>query len=406
MQSLAPPGEKALISSDWKCGVFNAYLFSIPLGGLFGLFDLLYPRNALLHFCNVFVGFTQICLAILIVLLISSYRFLRWKWLAPLLLLTFWESFYLLPLPAYYQWQYIAIGGCMAEITLGLRTMAALKRTNPKGLPCFSIESTRLCEFSWKRTFLSLFVKVFILVPLLIVYVVFSGQIYIREHSAGFIEITKEGVFTEARTYEKEGHNIYLLPTVHIATPAFYDSLMESLPEEKTVILPEGVTDLKGLLKAGLDYSARAESVGLSSQPDLTKRSKNFAVMHVDCDVSEFSPATLSVLNDVGRMLKSAQSIQNGSGPFSLEMFTPNGFENLESFDLEVLFKDVLDNRNAKLVQGINLAIKTHQHIAVPWGAAHMPGIERALLAQKARKISSKRVAVFRWSEIKWPGAF
>ncbi|NBV84865.1 MAG: hypothetical protein EBS01_01055 [Verrucomicrobia bacterium] len=210
--------------------------------------------------------------------------------------------------------------------------------------------------------------------------------------SNGFLSLNLKGLFVECRTYEKNGNQVVLLPTVHIAAPSFYDEIMQTFPADQAVILPEGVTDNQGLLKVKLDYSGVADAVGLSAQPNLTLRRKEPSVRHYDADIADFSKQTVETLNAIAMVIQSATT----SGPLT-------ALEALSGFtepDTEVLIKDILETRNARVVSGVEKELSNFKYIALPWGAAHMPGIERGLLKLDMHKVNQQRFNVFLWDDL------
>lgn len=333
--------------------------------------------------------------AVILVFLICSFRNLRWKILAPALLLVFWESFYLLPLPAYLSWNSLETGLIALKLAVAMGTHASLWTSSNRKSLLLPPESSRESNFSTARTLGTFALKLFVLLPLLVVYVLVSAQLVLKVRSAGFLEVTREGIFTEARTYNLDGRKVYLLPTVHIAAPSFYDTLLENLPDEKSVILPEGVSDKNGVLQKALDYSGPAHSLGLSVQPDLTKKKKAPDAIRSDIDVSEFSPATLEFLQGVGRAMSALKSEDSAAIAEALSSF--------KEPDLEPLLEDIIHKRNVRVLEGIHSALSNYEHVAVPWGVAHMPEIERELLKQKAQRTDAKRVQVFAWKDIALP---
>ena len=72
----------------------------------------------------------------------------------------------------------------------------------------------------------------------------------------------------------------------------------------------------------------------------------------------------------------------------------------IERPNLDSLKTDLLDNRNAKVNDALIVALKEFNHVGIPWGAAHMPGIEENVLKMGAKKLSSERVRVFRWADL------
>jgi hypothetical protein len=170
---------------------------------------------------------------------------------------------------------------------------------------------------------------------------------------------------------------------------------LENLPDEKSVILPEGVSDKNGVLRKILDYSGPAHSLGLSVQPDLTQKKKAPDTLRSDMDVSDFSPPTLEFLQGVGRAMGALKSEDTSAIAEALSSF--------KEPDLEPLLEDIIHKRNLLVLEGIRSALSKYENIAVPWGVAHMPEIERELLKQKAKRTDSKRVQVFAWKDIALP---
>jgi hypothetical protein len=387
----APAGQ-----SGWPGRIFNGYLIAFTAEGLLTLLHRALPTGLagkLLGTATAGAGFCAVLLAVLVTLIVCSYRRTDWKILLPALFVTFWRAFCFLPLPAYFSWHSLELCGALSQTLAGSAIILGLRKRSGGASFLFPPEATCFAEFSWARTGLTVATKLLVVLPALFVYLLLSAQILVREYSSGFLEVTPAGIFTEARIYEQNGRKVYLLPTIHIASPAFYETLMDGLPEKSSVILPEGVTDQKGLIKAAIDYSVAADSVGLAAQPDLTVQHKNHAVLRCDADMSDFSPGTLSVLNGLGQVLKNMKAGETEGVLAALEAF--------DAGDPMALWKDILETRNNKVLEGLKLALPQYEHVAVPWGAAHMPGIERGLLAMKARRIETKRVEVFKWSEIK-----
>ncbi len=384
-----PPREKIQGSAgSWIAWVFNAYL-------------VLFAADAALTLCrpvlgegpHTIAGSLSILFALLVSLIVSSYRGLPWRCLAPALAFSIWEGCIFLPLPAFVGFEKLVTGTMCAQLLLSAGTFLAVRRLNAGGAFFFRDASMQGGKFSLGRTMLTGGIQLFVLTPLMIVYLLWSVQIMVRKVSAGFIEVTSEGLFTEARIYESGGQRIYLLPTVHIASPGFYDALMADLPQTNTVILPEGVTDSQHLMKVRADYTQTADAVGLHAQPDLTQKKSEAAVQHCDADISDFKPATVAVLNGVFGAMQSASA-----GDLQSALTAMQSFGDVQAPEL---IEDILQTRNARVVDGIQQALPKFGHIAVPWGAAHMPGIERGVRQLNATLKDKRKVEVLRWRDLK-----
>ena len=370
--------------------VFNAYLLCFLTDGVL---SLAYP--ALGDVPHTLAGFASMLLAMLAIIIISSFRNLPWRPLLIPLLFSLWGGCLFLPLPVFVGIKPLLFATASVQCLIGIGTLLHLRKASGGESFLYREQHWAECKFSLSRTLGAAAIKLLVLLPLLVVYLVWSGQLMVTKISRGFIQIDATGLYTEARDYEKDGRVIHLLPTVHIATPAFYDTLMASLPQSDLVVLPEGVTDKKNLMKAHLDYSVAADSVGLQTQPNLVGKRKEPAVRPCDADVSDFSPPTLAVLNGVAGALQSA-----GSGD---TLGALQALSSLDDKNTATIIEDIIETRNAKVIAGIHQVLQQYAHIAVPWGAAHMPGLEREILKMDFRKTEARRVQVFSWKDLKFP---
>ena len=384
-----PPKKAARPSNGrWITVVFNAYLVCFAADGIFTL-----TRKATGEGLHALTGSLAMLMALLIILIAGSYKKLPWLSLLPALLFSFWEGCFFMPLPAFMELDALASLVAVLKITIGAGTFWAVRKGGGGSSWTYRHSEIEGREFSMQRTVKAGLLKLFVLLPIFMGYIAWSAQVMVKRWSAGFVQISSAGLFTEARIYENEGRKIYLLPSVHIASPEFYESLMSDLPAEQTVIFPEGVTDNNHLMKVRADYSNAADAVGLHAQPDLTKRHKKAAVRHCDADISDFAPSTVTALNGVfgalqaasaGDTLSALQSIQSISDP-----------------DTETIIRDILETRNKRVVEGLKEALPHFNHIAIPWGAAHMPGIERELIKMHASFKEGRRIQVLKWNELK-----
>ena len=394
-QTPASPAPPRKVEGAWKAFIFNAFLVSLMLGGALTLLGNA-TSGALKAILGFPEGLTSFCtgtFALLAILLIGSYKRLPWRPFAPALCIFIWQGCMCLPLPAYLGWKTVDTLGAVADVAVGAWTLLRLQQLMGNRRPWLTPESVADCPFSLLRTTLAAGVKLFVLTPLFLIYLFASLQLVVNRTSNGFLMFNLSGVYTESRTYEKEGHEVLLLPTMHIGASSFYDELLQTLPSEQAVLLPEGVTDRKKLMKAKLDYSGVAGAVGLSAQPSLTEKRKATAVKSYDADISDFSPETISVLNGIGRALEAATK--------SDTLGAIEALSELKEPDSDALIKDILDTRNSRVLAGIDEELPHFKYIAIPWGAAHMPGIEKGLLKMKMRLTNQRRVKVFGWNELR-----
>ena len=393
-QAAESPALPRKVEGGWKAFIFNAFLLSFLLSAGLTLLGNVGTglEKTLLAFPQGLAGFCTGTFALLAILLIGSYKRLPWRFFAPALCLFIWQGCMYLPLPAYIDLKTVETLGALVELAAGVWTLLRLRRMIGNRHPWLTPEAVADCPFSFFRTIIATGIQLFALTPVLLVYLFISLQLVVSRTSNGFLMFNLTGVFTESRTYEREGHEVLLLPTMHIGAASFYDELLQTLPAEDSAILTEGVTDRKKLMKARLDYSGVAGAVGLTAQPSLAEKRKQAAVKFYDADISDFSPDTISVLNGIGRAIEAASNSDTAGAIEALS--------ELKEPDTAALVRDILDTRNARVLAGIEIESPQFKTIAVPWGAAHMPGIETGLLNMKMHLTNQRRVKVFGWNEL------
>jgi len=111
-----------------------------------------------------------------------------------------------------------------------------------------------------------------------------------------------------------------------------------------------------------------------------------------DVDVSEFSESTLRDLNNISRCLKQWTA---GDHAACLEELSQ-----MRRPDLNSMKEDLLSKRNARVNKALKEVLQEFKHIGIPWGAAHMPGIEDDVLKMGAKKRSGERICVFKWADL------
>jgi hypothetical protein len=380
----------------WLPKIFNGFLILFGLdaalsAGLETCQALAGPYAKAFNFLQNAVATTTAISGFLVLVAICSYRGTPWKTLAVPLLFVFWASMAFLPLPAITSSEKLFRFAAYAQLLIAGCSLWATRVRFPRGRWVIPAEAFAGSAFSISRMIGATLIKLLVLCPILIIYLCACLVWSLGRMSHGFITISEDGLYTEKRIYDYQGKKIHLLPTVHIASPDFYGNLIKDLPRKDAVILPEGVTDRNKLIRDGLDYSGPADSVGLATQPSLVDLS-NLTFRACDVDVSEFSQSTLRDLESISKCLK---KWTDGDQSGCLQQLSI-----LERPNLDSLKTDLLDNRNAKVNEALVEALKEFNHVGIPWGAAHMPGIEENVLKMGAKKLSSDRVRVFRWADL------
>jgi hypothetical protein len=375
----------------------TATVLHAAFGNAFGIVFIA-SAGLLLHLIALLVVITAI----------SCYRGSPWGHLILPLTAAIWSGHALLPLPAVMSLHTVEYASGLLEIASTVLCMLVLRvRTIPEGTNAsFLFIPNDFCHFRFSllKT-LAATVAHFVILPAVYLIALAYGSVWmVNTASAGFIRINETGVFFQARTYRLNDKNIHLLPTVHLANPAFYKrvtSVIPSLSPDTTLVLPEGVTDRTGVLKNPLDYSGIAEATGLSAQPRSLPEKMGPRSLHIDADVSDFSPQVKDALNRFTRGMSKA-----------IQQDLAGALEDLAAMDSnvqELFWKDILELRNQRVLSGIDAATGrsdatklegTIENIIVPWGAAHMPGIERGLLERKATLEQHHDIELVRWKKL------
>ncbi len=223
--------------------------------------------------------------------------------------------------------------------------------------------------FSWLNFLGFVAVNAFLLLPGIVIYLAISASVAVNHFSAGFLAMNTDGLKASAKTYVRnDGKTIELIPMMHIAQPGFYGQVAKSFPTNSIVLL-EGVTDKKKLIKVQLSYQRAAATLGLATQ-DKEFAPTNGELRPADIDVSAFSASTLELLNLVSRLHSQGPSV-----PLLMEMIQKPPSPVVE----ERLWGDLLTKRNEHVLGEIKTALEDSDHVIVPWGAAHMPGLTHGI---------------------------
>lgn len=227
----------------------------------------------------------------------------------------------------------------------------------------------------------------------------------IEKTSKGYVRITPAGIDLTERILEKDGRRVHLIGMAHVADGGFYDSLNASLAGEiegRRLVLLEGVSDRENLLPesfaSGETYRALAEKFGLSEQ------TRGFAVqsdrekgdgpsareewagrgvdfLQADIDISELDPAHRERLIV---LLKGMEKLDLAS-----LLMMPEGIDAAALEDLIV--NGLLGKRNERLMEVYADRADGYSEVFVPWGAAHLPDLERRFTDLGYRPVGEHR---------------
>lgn len=216
----------------------------------------------------------------------------------------------------------------------------------------------------------------------------FSLKSRIEQDTAGYVTFSPKGISVSEKTLMRGEKSVRLIGMVHIGDDTFYKSVFASIPRD-ALVLVEGVSDRECRIKGKMDYTGVAKALGLANQVELqsswiettAKESQSqpadsprpVPLMNADIDVSEFSEPTFNFLRDT------AEVYDAGSLSGSYARMTALGTRYTEAQAMAAI-AELIDKRNAHVLTTFDKQIATRDQIVIPWGAQHMPGLEKGLL--------------------------
>ena len=272
----------------------------------------------------------------------------------------------------YDQLQQVAWCFSLSQVFVGLIVLRCIQGGFRLRWPLMAVSQVVGRVFSWPNLSWFLLVNLFVLVPVVAVYLALCATLAVDRFSDGFVALRPVGLTVQVRKYVRpDGKTIQLFPMAHVGDPAFYRTLSDSFQANSTILL-EGVTDNQNLLTNKITYKRMAKSLGLSEQQKDFKPSQG-ELVQADVDVEVFSSNTIDFMNLVMLLHARGVSVEN---VLKLMRYSPPPRFN------EQLFDDLLEKRNQHLLKQMQSRLSDSDNIVVPGGAAHMPGIAREI--QKA----------------------
>ena len=344
------------------------------------------------------VASVVLVVALFVYLALGIDRRLPKKLFLPLILFVFWcpLSVWLVPalagsnayglLMAALQ---VALGGCLVD---------RLRREGePPGL---TLPATRFEGpfFTPRNTLVFAAVNVVVLPIALVTLALYQANSYAAKATAGFVRVEPRGLYMTERVYRRDGRTIRLASMIHVGEKQYYQEVARLPVSGRAIVLAEGVTDRKGILKNKFDYGQVAKYLGLTSQekmlfsgrvvdektldaPQPQEGGKGegeagaIDILRADVDLGAFSPDTIFFLDAVGRHLKENPSVAKAAvslNEWAEKHITPKMYE--------AIMDDILYRRNKALLGYLDKALKRYDTVVIPWGALHMKGVEAGVL--------------------------
>jgi len=371
----------------------NLFLIFFLIDGGISLVDELLRLTELGSITGLrnWVAFAVMLISIPVYLLLGIDRRLPKRILIPLVLLVFWGALGMWPLKNMVPDGMAGVCASVIQlVTAGLAFMAVRNRTGKSvwltremlAAPFFSFGNTALFT-----------VASIVLVPAVLLFLGIGGAAsYLEKETAGFMRLGLDGIYMTEKHYSADDKTVRLAGMIHIGKREYYHELGASVLPGKSVILLEGVSDQNRLLPGGLNHNRLASLSGLSSQKELVfpgrpietgdmgvfldeeDQASCVHIVRADVDTSDFDPGTIRFLNMIGKEVIASDSLPEAFNAYHLWL--------QEDFTDEVMMTikaDILENRNQVLVRHLETALLAYDTIVVPWGAMHMPHVEKWL---------------------------
>lgn len=355
------------------------------------------PFSGVRNLCDLFT----VLLAVLVYFGFAFNRHLPKLILLPPLCYLFWSLLDFWPLAHLAGPRSYRLYGAIGQLLLGILILQLNRRRNKKGL-LFNRAQFVGPGFSG-RGFLRFSLVNLLVLPIALVTLGFSAAGNLLErNTAGFVQLKPNGLYMTEKVYRRQGKTVRLAAMIHLGRKAYFDELVGSFSSGRTLILAEGVTDVTGRLQNRFSYGRLADLLGLTSQEEIRyygrlikpadlvtpplAKPREPDILRADVDLREFDKRTIAVLDALSRYLLNNESLLAG-----YQQFNRWADEHITPETNRVIMHDLIGRRNARVVDYLDQALANYDTIVIPWGALHMPGIEREVVKQGFTLSSSQQ---------------
>ncbi|MEM7249455.1 MAG: hypothetical protein AAF533_29365, partial [Acidobacteriota bacterium] len=288
-----------------------------------------------------------------------------------------WRLFGALPLPLFTGLDRLGLSVAILQLVVGVFVVLRSRQADD-ARPWLLSPGTLTTPpvFTWRNALLMTAATFVVLPVALLLHLFWSADLTLTKSTAGFASLSRSGLEVTHRTYARDDKTVDLIGMVHVGDQEIYETLFADIsPDERTLLLAEGVQDTEGHLGDGSIYGRFAGRLGLSAQGPMSELT-SIEVRNADLDVREFAPETLALLDRVFAVYRAEDPL-----PPLLEYFQHVQEQDDPEALMRQVLADVLTLRNEHLVEKVGGARVDHDRHGIPRGADHRTDQEAELLA-------------------------
>ncbi|MCP3930462.1 MAG: TraB/GumN family protein, partial [Bacteroidetes bacterium] len=109
-------------------------------------------------------------------------------------------------------------------------------------------------------------------------------------------------------------------------------------------------------------------------------------IIRADIDLNQLHPDTIEFLNIIGKHLSNDSTFLN-----RLQAYNAWIEQHMTPELKQTLMDDILLKRNREVIRYLDNALGKYDTIVIPWGALHMPAIEKAVLDRGFKLVEARR---------------
>lgn len=317
------------------------------------------------------------------------------KLFLPLILFLFWCPLSAWLIPSLAGFKLYGLAMAALQLLLGGWLRSRCRREGEPDRVTLPPDGWEGPAFSARNTLVFLAISVIVLPPTLVGLVLYGANAYASNATAGFMKVQPRGLYMTERVYRRDGRTVILKSMIHVGEKRYYEEVTRIPVSGRAIVLAEGVTDRKEVLRNKFDYGKVASYLGLTPQEkmlfsgkvidekaleappagDGKGKAEGVDILRADVDLASFRPDTIFFLDAVGKHLRGNPSMVEAAvslNDWAEEHITPQMYQ--------VIMDDILHRRNEVLLAYLDKALKRYDTVVIPWGALHMKGIEAGVL--------------------------